>query len=59
MDFFDHRASRFCMVIGPGSVYVSTDFVALTEHQKNKRKDSIYRASGRMFAFKYEKVKAK
>jgi hypothetical protein len=47
------------MVIGPGSVYVSADFVALTEHQKNKQKDSIYRASERMFAFKYEKVKAK
>jgi hypothetical protein len=47
------------MVIAPNSVYVSTDFVALTEHQKNKQKDSIYRASGRMFAFKYEKVKNK
>lgn len=47
------------LVISPNSIYVSSDYVSLTERQKNLQKDSIYRASGRMFAFKYEKVKTK
>lgn len=47
------------ITISTDAVYVSSDYVFLTERQKNKQKDSIYRASGRMFAFKYEKIKTK
>lgn len=45
------------VVIGTNAVYVSTDYVFLTERQKNAQRDSIYNASGRMFAYKYEKAK--
>lgn len=38
-------------------ILVRTDYVFLTEAQVNSQKDSIYKASGRMFAFKYVKVK--
>lgn len=39
------------------SIYVSTDFVLLTSAQKSKQQDSIFKASARMLAYKYEKVK--
>jgi len=39
------------------SIYVSTDFVLLTEAQKNRQQDSIFRASDRILAYKYEKIK--
>nr|WP_068888009.1 hypothetical protein [Pedobacter panaciterrae] len=38
------------------SIYVDTDFVLLTEAQKSKQQDSIFNASARMLAYKYEKV---
>lgn len=39
------------------AIHVRTDYVSLTEAQVNSQRDSIYKASGRMFAFKYVKVK--
>jgi len=38
------------------SIYVDTDFVFLTEAQKSKQQDSIFNASARMLAYKYEKA---
>jgi predicted RNA-binding protein YlxR (DUF448 family) len=38
------------------SIYVDTDFVLLTEAQKSKQQDSIFNASARMLAYKYEKL---
>lgn len=38
------------------SIYISTDFVFLTEAKKNKQQDSIFKVSSRMLAYKYEKL---
>lgn len=40
------------------AVYLSTDYVILTEYRKDKQQDSIYKASGRMQAYKYEKIES-
>lgn len=38
------------------AIYMETDFVFLTDAQKSKQQDSIFKASARMLAYKYEKV---
>ncbi|WP_316791853.1 hypothetical protein [Pedobacter frigoris] len=37
-------------------IFVSSDFVILTEYRKDKQQDSIYKASGKMQVYKYEKL---
>jgi len=37
-------------------VFLSSDFVVLTEYRKDKQQDSIYKASGKMQVYKYEKL---
>jgi hypothetical protein len=38
------------------AIFISSDFVVLTEYGKDKQQDSIYKASGRMQVYKYEKL---
>lgn len=38
------------------AVFISSDFVVLTEYLKDKQQDSIYKASGGMQVYKYEKL---
>ncbi len=38
------------------AILVSSDYVILTEYRKDKQQDSIYKASGKMQVYKYEKV---
>ncbi len=40
----------------PDAVFLSSDYVVLTEYRKDKQQDSIYKASGMMQVYKYEKV---
>lgn len=40
----------------PDAIFLSSDYVILTEYRKDKQQDSIYKASGRMLAYKYEKI---
>lgn len=40
----------------PGAVFLSSDLVVLTEFRKDQQQDSIYKASGRMQVYKYEKL---
>ena len=40
----------------PGAVFLSSEHVALTEYHKDQQQDSIYKASGRMLVYKYEKL---
>lgn len=38
------------------AIFLSSDFVVLTEYRKDKQQDSIYKASGKMQVYKYEKL---
>ncbi|HMI04996.1 MAG TPA: hypothetical protein VK541_21095 [Pedobacter sp.] len=38
------------------AIFVSSDFVVLTEYRKDKQQDSIFKASGKMLVYKYEKL---
>lgn len=38
------------------AIFISSDVVILTEYRKDKQQDSIYRASGNMQVYKYEKL---
>lgn len=38
------------------AVFLSSDFVLLTAYHKDKQQDSIYKASGKMQVYKYEKL---
>lgn len=38
------------------AIFVSSDFVVLTEYDKDKQQDSIFKASGKMLVYKYEKL---
>jgi hypothetical protein len=38
------------------AILVSSDYVILTEYHKDRQQDSIYKASGKMQVYKYEKV---
>jgi len=38
------------------AVFISSDFVVLTEYRKDKQQDSIYKASGKLLVYKYEKL---
>ncbi|MHA4894647.1 hypothetical protein ACXZ1K_07850 [Pedobacter sp. PWIIR3] len=38
------------------AIFVSSDVVVLTEYRKDKQQDSIYKASGKMQVYKYEKI---
>ncbi|WP_285055292.1 hypothetical protein [Pedobacter ginsengisoli] len=38
------------------AILVSSDFVVLTEYRKDIQQDSIFRASGKMLVYKYEKL---
>ena len=38
-----------------GAILLSSDIVILTEYRKDKQQDSIYRASGKMQVYKYER----
>ena len=40
----------------PDAVFLSTDYVVLTEYRRDKQQDSIYKASGRMQVYKYQKA---
>jgi len=40
----------------PDAIFVSSSFVILTEHRRNEQQDSIFNASGRTQAYKYEKA---
>jgi len=40
----------------PDAIFLSSDYVVLTEYRKDKQQDSIYKASGRMQVYKYEKI---
>lgn len=41
----------------PGNaIFLSSDFVRLTESQKNNQQDSIFYGSDRLLTYKYEKV---
>jgi hypothetical protein len=40
---------------GHGSLFLSSDLVILTEYRRDKQQDSIFRSSGRMQVYKYEK----
>ncbi|MCD0488796.1 hypothetical protein LPB86_11175 [Pedobacter sp. MC2016-14] len=40
----------------PDAIFLSTDFVVLTEYRKDLQQDSIYKASGGMQVYKYNKV---
>lgn len=49
--------SRDPKILGnPDAIFLSSDHVVLTEYRKDKQQDSIYKASGRMQVYKYEKV---
>jgi hypothetical protein len=39
------------------AILLSSDIVILTEYRKDRQQDSIYRASGKMQVYKYEKKK--
>lgn len=39
------------------AIYVSTDKVILTEKAMVEQRDSIYKASAQLFAYKYQKIK--
>ena len=39
------------------AILLSSDLVILTEYRKDKQQDSIYKASGKMQVYKYEKTK--
>lgn len=44
-------------IIGnPDAVFLSSDYVTLTEYRKDKQQDSIYRVSSRIQVYKYEKI---
>ena len=38
------------------AIFISSDVVILTEYRKDKQQDSIFRASGNMQVYKYEKL---
>jgi hypothetical protein len=38
------------------AIFVSSDFVVLTEYRKDKQQDSVFKASGKMLVYKYEKL---
>lgn len=38
------------------AIFISSDYVVLTEYRKDRQQDSIYKASGRMQVYKYEKL---
>jgi len=38
------------------AILISSDIVILTEYRKDKQQDSIYRASGKMQVYRYEKM---
>ena len=38
------------------AIFVSSDFVVLTEYRKDIQQDSIFKASGKMLVYKYEKL---
>jgi hypothetical protein len=38
------------------AILVSSDFVVLTEYRKDKQQDSIFKASGKMLVYIYEKL---
>ncbi|MGY4384730.1 hypothetical protein ACVWYN_001764 [Pedobacter sp. UYP24] len=38
------------------AIFLSSDFVILTEYRKDLQQDSIYNASGKTQVYKYEKV---
>lgn len=38
------------------AILVSSEFVVLTEYRKDKQQDSIFKASGKMLVYKYEKL---
>ena len=38
------------------AIFVSSDFVVLTEYRKDKQQDSIFKASGKMLVYTYEKL---
>lgn len=40
----------------PSAIFLSSGTVVLTEYRKDKQQDSIYKASGGMQVYKYEKL---
>ncbi|MES2826683.1 MAG: hypothetical protein V4687_00945 [Bacteroidota bacterium] len=38
------------------AIFISSDVVVLTEYKKDKQQDSIFKASGKMQVYKYEKL---
>lgn len=38
------------------AIFVSSDFVVLTEYRKDRQQDSIFKASGKMLVYIYEKL---
>jgi hypothetical protein len=38
------------------AILLSSDIVILTEYRKDKQQDSVYKASGKMQVYKYEKI---
>jgi len=40
----------------PDAIFLSSDYIVLTEHRRNEQQDSIYHASGRTLIYKYEKT---
>jgi hypothetical protein len=38
------------------AILISSDFVILTEYHRDQQQDSIFKASGRMQVYKYEKI---
>lgn len=38
------------------AIFVSSDVVVLTEYRKDTQQDSIFKASGKMLVYKYEKL---
>ncbi|ETZ23846.1 hypothetical protein [Pedobacter sp. V48] len=38
------------------AIFITSDFVVLTEYHKDKQQDSIFKASGQMQVYKYKKL---